>query len=446
MSKRRVAYIRARLLDPASQLDAPGALLTEGETILDFGPSLFNDGLPPDAVRIDCGGQVLAPGLIDMRAHCGEPGREYQETMATASQAAAAGGVTTIVSTPDTKPVVDEVALVDFLARRARDTAIINVVPMAAITRGMEGHEITEMGLLAAAGAVAFNDGDRSIADAQVMRRALSYARTFDLLLCPHVQEGSLSAGGDMNEGELATRLGLAGIPPCAEAIAVERDLRLVELTGARWHAAGLSTAAAADALRRAKRQGLPVSAGIAPQYFALNEQAVFEYRTFAKLTPPLRSEDDRKAMVAALADGTIDVICSHHSPRNQDSKRLPFPAAASGGVGLETLLAIALQLYHDKALTLLQVIGKMTEAPARLLKLPGGKLAKGAPADLVLFDPDRAWRIDADKLRGKSKNSPFDRQPTQGRVLRSVVAGRSVFELGHPEPATQQQERLRHA
>jgi dihydroorotase len=424
----QTAYINARLLDPASGLDAPGAILVVGDSIADLGPRLFNDGVPQGIEVVDCAGHCLGPGLIDMHAWLREPGAEHQETLATAARAAAAGGVTTVVAMPNTDPPIDDAPLVDFVARRAREAAAINILPAAALTKGMRGKEMTEFGLLAEAGAVMFTDGDRAVADARVMRRALSYATTFDLLVAQVCEDPALAEGGAMNEGEIATRLGLAGIPAAAEVVIVDRDLRLVELTGARWHATLLSTAAAIAALRRAKASGLPVSAAAAAYSFALNENAVGDYRTFAKTKPPLRVEADRHATAAGLADGAIDVIVSAHCPQDPESKRLPFAQAAFGAVGLETMLPLALELYHNGTMGLLPVLACMTSKPAALLRLRCGRLAKGAPADLLLFDLDAPWVVDENKLRSKSKNSPFDGRPLQGHALRTVVAGRAVF------------------
>lgn len=429
-SGERIAYVNARLLDPATGLDTPGALLSDGGVIADMGPRLFNDGRPSGATVIDCDGQCLAPGLVDIRVSLGEPGAEHKETFASGSRAAAAGGVTTMVCTPDTDPPVDDVSVLEFMNRRAHDSAIVNVRTMAAITKGMAGKQMSEMGLLAAAGAVGFTDGYQSIANAQVMRRALSYATTFDLLICHHTEVPEL-ATGVMNEGELATRLGLAGISVQAEAIMVERDMRLVELTGGRYHAAGISTGAAADVIRAAKKRGLKVTCAVSAAHFALNENEVSHYRTFAKLTPPLRSEDDRKAIVEALRDGTIDVVTSAHTPEDPEAKRVPFAQAAPGAVGLETLLAACLQQSHNGRVPLLDMLRRVTVAPADLLGLPAGRLAKGAPADLVLFDAGAPWRVDVEKFHSKAKNSPFDGHLMQGRVLRTVVGGRTVFTAG---------------
>lgn len=423
----RTLFRAARLLDPASGLDRIGDLVVEDGRIAALGPAI-GSGASGDAEIIDCAGACLAPGLVDMRVQLREPGDEHQETMETGGLAAAAGGVTTMVALPNTDPVIDELALVEFVARRSRDIGLARIRTYAAATKGLRGRELTEMGLLAAHGAVGFTDGVAAIADAVVMRRALSYACTFDLLVLQHPEEPSLAAGGAMNEGEIATRLGLAGINPAAEVIMVERDLRLVEITGGRYHAAHLSTAAAIEAIRRAKARRLPVTCDTAPPYFALNETAVGDYRTFAKLSPPLRSEADRRAVVEGLRDGTIDAIASDHAPQDQESKRLPFASAASGVVGLETLLPLSLELYHNGHLPLLTLLRKLSQAPADILRLSAGRLAVGAPADLVIFDLDRPWRIAVDAFRSKCRNAPYDGRPVQGRALRTVVSGRSIF------------------
>jgi len=416
----------ARLLDPASGRDGTGSILVIDGVIaaLDGG-----NGAPSGATVIDCRGHCLAPGIVDMRVQLREPGAEHMENMVSASHAAAAGGITTMAALPNTEPPIDDVALVDFVARRARDIGLVNIHTYAAATKGLKGRELTEMGLLAEAGALAFTDGLRAIADALVMRRALSYARTFDLLIIQHPEEPNLAAGGAMTEGEMATRLGLPGITSAAEVMMVERDLRLVEITGARYHAAHVSTAAAIEAIRAAKQRGLPVTCDTAPPYFALNETAVGEYRTFAKLSPPLRGEWDRRAVVEGLRDGTIDAIASDHAPHDQDSKRLPFTSAESGIIGLETLLPLSLELYHNGHLPLISVLRALTCAPADILRLPAGRLAVGAPADFVVFDLDRPWQIAEDDFRSKSKNSPFDGRPVQGRAIKTIVGGRVVYD-----------------
>jgi dihydroorotase len=414
----------ARLLDPASGLDAIGDLLIEGERIAAAGGIIAASA----AELVEAEGLCLAPGLVDMRVQLREPGAEHMESIESGGQAAAAGGVTTMVALPNTDPPVDDVSVVEFLARRAREVRLAKIHTYAAATKRLAGKQLTEMGLLAANGAVGFTDGTKAVADALVMRRVLSYAANFDLLVVQHPEEPSLGGAGEVNEGEIATRLGLAAIPAVAEVIMIERDLRLLEITGARYHAAHLSTAAGVEAIRRAKARGLAVTCDTAPPYFALNETAIGDYRTFAKLSPPLRSEQDRRAVVEGLRDGTIDAIASDHAPWDQDSKRLPFSSAAYGIVGLETLLPLSLELYHNRHLGLLEVIARLTRNPADILRLPIGRLAKGAPADLVLFDPDLSWHISTDEFRSKSKNAPFDGRPVEGRVVRTMVDGRTIF------------------
>ena len=423
----RRAYLNARLLDPASGLDAPGALLTESDRIADFGPGLFAEGTPEGLEAIDCGGRCLAPGLVDMRVQLGEPGEEHKETIRSASLAAAAGGVTSMVALPNTDPVVDDVAGVEYIARRAREVKLVKIFTYGAVTRGLQGRELIEIGLLSEFGALGFTDGTRAIESARMMTRALSYSRTFDQIIVQHPEEPSLAEGA-MNAGEMATRLGLSGVPAMAEVIMLERDLRLVEMTGGRYHAAHLSSAGAVEAIRRAKARGLPVTCDTAPHYFTLNETAVGDYRTFAKVSPPLRGEDDREAIAAAVADGTIDAVASDHSPHDADSKRLPFAVADFGIVGLETLLPLTLQLAHKGQLGLLEALARVTCGPADILGLPSGRLSKGAAADLILFDPNRARRIETESFRSKSKNSPFDGHPVEGEVLRTVVDGRTIF------------------
>jgi dihydroorotase len=415
-----------RLLDPATGLDAVGDLLVEDEHIVAVGGSLSVDAAGAETVMAD--GLCLAPGLVDMRVQLREPGAEHMESVESGGQAAAAGGVTTMVALPNTDPPVDDVSVVEFLARRAREVKLAKIHTYAAATKGLGGRQLAEMGLLAANGALGFTDGVKAVADALVMRRVLSYARSFDLLVVQHPEEPSLAGAGEANEGEIATRLGLPAITPVAEIIMIERDLRLVEITGARYHAAHLSTGAGIEAIRGAKARGLPVTCDTAPPYFALNETAIGDYRTFAKLSPPLRSEGDRRAVIEGLRDGTIDAIASDHAPWDQDSKRLPFSSAAYGIVGLETLLPLSLELYHNRHLSLLELIARLTWNPARILRLPVGRLTPGAPADLVLFDCDQPWRICTDEFRSKSKNAPFDGRPVRGQVMRTIVDGRTIF------------------
>ena len=425
----RIAFVNARLVDPANKLDAAGGLLVEDGRIRDVGPRTFHDGRPADAKIVDCGGHVLAPGLVDMRVFTGEPGSEHRETLESASIAAAAGGVTTIVVMPNTDPVIDEPSLVDFIKRRAAATACVRVLPIAALTRHLAGEVMTEMGLLTEAGAIAFSDGDRTIANARVMRRALAYASTFGALVVGHAEDPELSRDTAMNEGEFATRLGIPAAPADAEAIVVERDIRLVELTGARYHFGQISTRASLEAIASAKARGLPITCGVSAHHLTLNELDVGAYLTFRKVKPPLRSESDRAEMTEGVASGAIDVIVSSHDPQAADTKRQTFAQAAFGAVGLETLLPAALTIHHNGQASLSHVLNALTAAPARILGLDCGTLAKGTPADLVLFDPDEPFVVDSAKLHSRARNTPFEGRTFEGRVHRTYVAGECVFE-----------------
>jgi len=417
--------VNARLIDPASGLDAPGALLVRDGAILDHGANL---GTPEGAVVVDASGAVLAPGLVDLRAALGEPGTEHRETIASAAQAAAAGGITTLCALPDTDPPLDDPALIQFVIRRGELTGSLTVLPYAAATAGCAGNEISEFGLLKEAGAIAFTDGRHAIGNARTMRLALSYARAFGSFVVQHPEDPALAAGGAATEGERATRMGLPGIPVAAEAMMVARDIALARITRGHVHFAHISTGAALDLIRAAKAEGLSVTCDTAPPYFDLNETAIGEYRTYAKLSPPLRDDADRLAVVAALKDGTIDAIASDHQPRDADDKRLPFAQAEAGGAGLATLLGVTLARVHGGDLTLPQAIELLTARPAKLLGIEAGTLRKGAPADLVLFQPERGWRVEAGKLPGKAQNTPFDGRALEGKVIGTWKAGRRVF------------------
>jgi dihydroorotase len=406
-------------------IDIQGELLVRDGVIADYGASL---GRPDGAATVEADGAVLCPGLVDMRAALGEPGFEYRETIASAAIAAAAGGITTLAALPDTQPAIDDPALVHLLRTRGVETRSLTILPYAAVTRGCKGEELAELGLLREAGAVAFTDGARAIGPARLMRLALSYARGFGARIVQHPEEPSLAQGGSATESEQATRLGLPGIPAAAEAIMVARDIRLVELTGGSVHFAHVSTGEALALIRRAKDSGLAVTCDTAPPYFDLNETTIGTFRTYAKLSPPLRKEADRKAVVAALADGTVDAIASDHQPRDADDKRQPFAMASAGGSGLATLLGITLAQVHNGSLTMAQAIELLTSRPAALLGTDAGRIAKGAPADLCLFHPDRIWKVEAGRLPGKAQNSPFDGRALEGVVLGTWKAGRRVF------------------
>ncbi|HYF52821.1 MAG TPA: dihydroorotase [Salinarimonas sp.] len=427
MTGKETLFSNARLVDPAGDREGRGHLLVRDGLIADIAWGGAVPGAAEGARVIDCAGRVLAPGLVDMRAFVGEPGAEHRETLRTASEAAAAGGVTTVVCMPDTNPVMDDPAVIDFVVRRARDTAIVNVRPAAALTKGLQGREMTELGLLMEAGAVAFTDAARSVTNAQVMRRTLDYARDFGALVLHHVEDPDLVGDGVMNEGERASRLGLHGIPREAETVMLERDMRLVRLTRARYHAAMISCADSVEIVARARQAGLPVSCGVSINHLTLNENDIGDYRTFLKLSPPLRHETDRQAVIEALAAGLIDVIVSDHNPQDVETKRVPFAEAADGALGLETLLSAALRLVHAERITLPRLLRALSTRPAEILGLPCGRLSPGAPADLIVLDPDEPYVLDKRALRSRSKNSPFDEARLEGRVHVTMVGGRIV-------------------
>ena len=423
------ALVNARLIDPAAGTETRGGVLVVDGLIAEIGPRVTREAAQPGEHVIDCGGDIVCPGLIDMRVFIGEPGAEHRETFATASAAAAAGGVTTIGTTPGTTPPVDDPAVVDFILRRARDNSRVRVLAAAAMTKGLRGEELAELGLLQEAGAIAFTDGAHSVQNSKVMRRLLTYARDFGALIMHVPQDANLAASGVMNEGEFASRLGLGGVPAEAEAIMLDRDLRLVGLTKSRYHAALISSALSLDSIAKAKASGLQVTCGISINHLTLNENDIGDYRTFLKFSPPLRGEDERMQLVEGLASGVIDVIVSDHNPQDVENKRLPFAEAEDGAIGLETMLSAAMRLVHAGHISLPKLIAAMTVRPAEILGLPQGRLAVGAPADLIRFDPDEPYVVDPAKLHSRSKNTPFDEARLDGRVKLTMVAGRIVHE-----------------
>ena len=420
----------ARIVDPSRGLDETGTIIMENDRIVASGADARNQGTPEGATIIDCKGKAVLPGLVDARVFIGEPGAEHRETIASASHAAAAGGVTSVIMMPDTDPVIDNVALVEFIMRTARDTAVINVYPAAAVTKGLHGDEMTEIGLLREAGAVAITEGRNSIANTQLMRRALTYARDFSVVLAHEAQDPHLGVSGVMNEGLYASWLGLPGTPREAEVIPLERDMRLAALTQGAYHAAQISTAMSAEVISRAKQNGLNVTSAVSINHLSLNENDIGEFRTFFRLQPPLRLEEDRLAMVEALRDGTIDIIVSAHDPQDVDTKRLPFADAAAGAIGLETLLGAALRLYHNGDVPLLRIVEAMSSAPARIFGLDAGSLRPGSKADMTIVDLDEPWVVKEEDLRSRSKNSCFEGARFQGRVIQTFVAGKSVFTI----------------
>jgi dihydroorotase len=423
---RPLAFTGARLVDPAAGYDGPGCLMVADGVIAEVIRQPTHEGLSADIEVVACDGAMLAPGLVDLRVKTGEPGAETKETLKSAARAAVAGGVTSIVVQPDTDPVVDEPSVVDFILRRSRDIGLAKVYPAGAATKGMEGRVMAEIGLMREAGCVYVTDVDRPIVDSQVMRRVLVYANGFGVPVSHRPSDPWLSTGA-AHEGEFAGRMGLAGIPEAAERIMLERDLALAELTGASLIIDQLSSAASLESLKRAKDRGVAVHATVSINHLSFNELDIGDYRTFYKLVPPLRAEDDRQALIEALASGLIDVVVSAHAPAPAEDKRLPFDEAAPGAVGLETLLPALLSLFHEGRGSLVDLMATVTAKPARLLGLDAGTLTAGAPADLVLCDIGGPIRIDADKLISKSKNSPFDGRSLQGKVLMTLVDGRIV-------------------
>lgn len=420
----KTLFTNAKLIDPEAQTENTGWLLVENGQIAGTG-----QGDAPQADEtIDCKGLCLAPGIVDIGVKVGEPGERHKESYASAARAAAAGGVTTMAIRPDTSPAIDTPEALEFVKRRANEDSAVNVLPLAALTKGREGREMTEIGFLMDAGAVGFSDCDAVVTNTKVFQRALTYARSLGALVIAHPQEPTLSAGAAVTSGKFATLRGLPSVSPMAERMGLDRDIALLEMTGARYHADQITTARALPALERAKRNGLDITAGTSIHHLTLNELDVADYRTFFKLKPPLRSEDDRLATVEALASGLIDTISSMHTPQDEESKRLPYAEAASGAVALETLLPAALRLVHAGSLTLAQLFRALALNPAKRLQLASGRLSKGAPADLMLFDPNKPFVLDRTTLLSKSKNTPFDGQRLQGKVVATYVAGKKVF------------------
>ena len=420
----KTLFTNAKLIDPEAQTEDTGWLLVQNGAIAATG-----QGEPPQADdTIDCNGLCLAPGIVDIGVKVGEPGERHKESYASAARAAAAGGVTTMAIRPDTSPAIDTPEALEFVKRRANEDSAVNVLPLAALTKGREGREMTEIGFLMDAGAVGFSDCDAVVTNTKVFQRALTYARSLGALVIAHPQEPILSAGAAVTSGKFATLRGLPSVSPMAERMGLDRDIALLEMTGARYHADQITTARALPALERAKRNGLDITAGTSIHHLTLNELDVADYRTFFKLKPPLRSEDDRLATVEALASGLIDTISSMHTPQDEESKRLPYAEAASGAVALETLLPAALRLVHAGSLTLAQLFRALALNPAKRLQLASGRLSKGAPADLMLFDPSKPFVLDRTTLLSKSKNTPFDGQRLQGKVVATYVAGKKVF------------------
>lgn len=429
MAPRPIKISNVRVIDPSRRLDERGAILIIDGRIIAAGPEAQSTAEPDGCLSVDGKGQVACPGLVDMQVRIGEPGADHLETLASASQAAAAGGVTHIGILPDTDPVIDDPALVDFLMRRARDTAIVHVHPIAAITKGLAGHEMAEIGLLKEAGAIAFSNGRHPIASAGIMRQVMTYARDFDALVIHQPEDPDLRGSGVMHEGETSTRYGLPGIPTEAELVMLDRDLRIARLTGGRYHVAQISSAESVETVRRAKASGMAITVGVSINHLSLVETDIGQWRSFLKLSPPLRTAEDRDALIGAVADGTIDIIVSDHDPQDVERKRHPFAEAHDGAIGLETLMPASLKLGAQYGVNLIDIIEKLSTTPARILGLNAGTLQPGSPANIVLFSLEEPWVLDRQTLLSRSKNTPFEDTRFSGRVQTTFVDGTRVFE-----------------
>ena len=422
--------INCRIVDPKNQIDEMGGLIIDSKGLIKaVGKNVANGNLPVSVDKIDLKKQILIPGLVDMRVFVGEPGYEYKENFRTLSNAALSGGVTSVVSMPNTSPVIDNVSIVDFLKRRGRDKSRINIFPAASLTKNTEGNQMTEFGLLKRKGIIAFTDGIRTVQDPQVMARIMSFAGQSGSLIMQHAEDNILSDGGLINEGEISTRLGLKGIPSLAEKIIVERDLSILEENFCRYHISQVSSKKTISVIKKAKEDGKIFSAGVSINNLSLNENDIGDFKTFLKLSPPLRTEEDRQALVKGVNDGTIDVIVSDHKPEDEESKRLTFSQAATGASGIETLLPLALELVHNKSIKLNMLIAALTCNPAKILGINKGSLKKGNDADICVFDINKPWVVTKNNLKSKSKNTPIENRNLQGQVIKTFVKGELAYE-----------------
>ena len=422
--------INARIIDPKNNIDEIGGIIIDSNGLIkEIGKKVLNENLPSTADKIDLKKQIIIPGIVDMRVFVGEPGYEYKENFRTLSNAALSGGVTSVVSMPNTSPVIDNVSMVDFLKRRGRDKSKINIFPAATLTKNTDGKQMTEFGLLKRKGIVAFTDGIKTVQNPQVMARLMNFASQSDSLIIQHAEDNILSEGGLINEGEISTRLGLKGIPFLAEKIIVERDLSFLEEYFCRYHISQISSRKTVDVIKKAKNEGKIFTSGVSINNLSLNENDIGDFKTFLKLSPPLRTENDRNALVKGIDDGVIDVIVSDHKPEDEESKRLTFSQAATGATGVETLLPLALELVHNKSIKLNKLIAALTINPAKILGIDKGCLDKGKDADLCIFDINRPWVVDKSKLKSKSKNTPIENKKMQGQVLKTFVKGEMLYE-----------------
>ena len=424
-------FVNARIIDPSQGIDEIGGLIVDANgKIKAVGKKVNKENIPSKSEKIDLKSKVLIPGIVDMKVFVGEPGFEYKENFRSLSNAALSGGVTSVVSMPNTSPAIDNVSMVDFILRRGRDKSVINIFPAATLTRNMEGKLMTEFGLLSKKGIIGFTDATKTIQNSEIMSRIMNYASDLDVLVMQHPEDQELSKGRCISEGEVSTRLGLQGIPDIAEKIIIERDLSLLGEYPCRYHISQLSSAKSVEVIKKYKKEGINFSAGVSINNLSLNENDIGDFKTFMKVSPPLRKEDDRKALIKGIKDGYIDVIVSDHKPEDEESKRLPFAQAAEGSIGIETLLSLALELYHNQSLPLKKIIETITCNPARILKINKGNLKKGSDADLCIFDLNEPWKVDVSKLKSKSKNAAIENRKLQGKVLMTYLKGESVFSL----------------
>ena len=424
-------FVNARIIDPSQGIDEIGGLIVDANgKIKAVGKKVNKENIPSKSEKIDLKSKVLIPGIVDMKVFVGEPGFEYKENFRSLSNAALSGGVTSVVSMPNTSPAIDNVSMVDFILRRGRDKSVINIFPAATLTRNMEGKLMTEFGLLSKKGIIGFTDATKTIQNSEIMSRIMNYASDLDVLVMQHPEDQELSKGRCISEGEVSTRLGLQGIPDIAEKIIIERDLSLLGEYPCRYHISQLSSAKSVEVIKKYKKEGINFSAGVSINNLSLNENDIGDFKTFMKVSPPLRKEDDRKALIKGIKDGYIDVIVSDHKPEDEESKRLPFAQAAEGSIGIETLLSLALELYHNQSLPLKKIIETITCNPAKILKINKGNLKKGSDADLCIFDLNEPWKVDVSKLKSKSKNAAIENRKLQGKVLMTYLKGESVFSL----------------
>ena len=424
-------FINARIIDPSQGIDEIGGLIVDANgKIKAVGKKVNKENIPSKSEKIDLKSKVLIPGIVDMKVFVGEPGFEYKENFRSLSNAALSGGVTSVVSMPNTSPAIDNVSMVDFILRRGRDKSGINIFPAATLTRNMEGKLMTEFGLLSKKGIIGFTDATKTIQNSEIMSRIMNYASDLDVLVMQHPEDQELSKGRCISEGEISTRLGLQGIPDIAEKILIERDLSLLGEYPCRYHISQLSSAKSVEVIKKYKKEGMKFSSGVSINNLSLNENDIGDFKTFMKVSPPLRKEDDRKALIKGIKDGYIDVIVSDHKPEDEESKRLPFAQAAEGSIGIETLLSLALELYHNQSLPLKKIIETITCNPARILKINKGNLKKGSDADLCIFDLNEPWKVDVSKLKSKSKNAAIENRKLQGKVSMTYLKGESVFSL----------------